>query len=239
VEIPRPARSHNLPAKLKDTANISEPELSFQRKAVRDFHSRQAQVPQRMAENDHSSALSTPDADLHSSPGPSTDVASTPRYKRDISSISAITDDDSDAESDQPERRASFNSSSSLTFPNLPGITPIIFTAKKRHASDATMSSSQLSITGDQNFEDKGTGFPSRIDCDPEIVAGKKKCATLGNPIVIDADGLLVDVDVQLVDDSPSTREDKRQDVDHFFRPAVIKVVNGKSKKYRDCKSCP
>jgi hypothetical protein len=68
---------------------------------------------------------------------------------------------------------------------------------------------------------------------------GKKKSATLGNPQATDADGLLIDVDVQLVNDNPSTREDKQQDVDHFFRPAVVKDVNGKSKKLRACKLCP
>ena len=72
------------------------------------------------------------------------------------------------------------------------------------------------------------------------VFSGKKKSrVTLGNPQAIDADGLLMDVDVQSVDDNSSTREDKRQDVDHFFRAAVIKEVNGKSKRYRSCKICP
>ena len=62
---------------------------------------------------------------------------------------------------------------------------------------------------------------------------------TLGNPQAIHADGLLIDVDVQPVNDNSSTREDKRQDVDHFFRTAVVKEVNGKSKKYQSCKICP
>jgi hypothetical protein len=62
---------------------------------------------------------------------------------------------------------------------------------------------------------------------------------SLGNPVAVDADGLLMDVDVQSIDDSTPTREDKRQDVDHFFCIAVVKVVNGKSKKYRACKICP
>lgn len=39
----RPVRSLTLTAKLKDTANASAPELSFQRKAVEEFHARQAQ----------------------------------------------------------------------------------------------------------------------------------------------------------------------------------------------------
>ena len=63
--------------------------------------------------------------------------------------------------------------------------------------------------------------------------------ATLGNPVAVDADGLLIDVDVQAIDDNMPTREDKRQDVDNFFCIAVVKDVNGKSKKYRACKLCP
>jgi hypothetical protein len=52
----------------------------------------------------------------------------------------------------------------------------------------------------------------------PDIgtLAGEKKRGTLGNPTAVDADGLLVDVDVQslAVDNNPAAREDKRQDVD-------------------------
>jgi hypothetical protein len=71
-----------------------------------------------------------------------------------------------------------------------------------------------------------------------DVVTGKKR-ATLSNPVAVDADGLLMDVDVQSINDNPPTREDKRQDVDQFFRTAVVKDVNGKSKKYRACKLCP
>ena len=57
-----------------------------------------------------------------------------------------------------------------------------------------------------------------------------KKSTTLGNPQATDANGLLIDVDVQPVNDNPSTHEDKRQDVDNFFHAVVVKDVNGKSK---------
>lgn len=40
-------------------------------------------------------------------------------------------------------------------------------------------------------------------------VSGKKKSVTLGNPQATDADGLLIDVDVQPVSNNPSAREDK------------------------------
>ena len=75
-----------------------------------------------------------------------------------------------------------------------------------------------------------------------DIFSGKKKNAsraTLRNPQAVDADGLLMDVDVQPANDNLSTREDKRQDVDHFFSPAFDKTVKGKVKKYRSCKICP
>ena len=80
------------------------------------------------------------------------------------------------------------------------------------------------------------------MTCPDHILdVGTEKRVTLGNPIAVDADGLLVDVDVQSIDDNlnPPTREDKRQDVDQFFYAAVIKDVNGKPKKYCTCKLCP
>ena len=50
-----------------------------------------------------------------------------------------------------------------------------------------------------------------------DVFLDKKNRATLGNPVAVDADGLLMDVDVQSIDDSLPTCEGKRQDVDHFF----------------------
>jgi hypothetical protein len=65
--------------------------------------------------------------------------------------------------------------------------------------------------------------------------------ATLGNPDVVDKDGLLVDVDVQSIhkDANLKTREDKRRDVDTFFHSVILRNVEGKSKRYRMCKLCP
>jgi hypothetical protein len=62
---------------------------------------------------------------------------------------------------------------------------------------------------------------------------------TLSNPVAIDTDGLLMDVDVQAINDHLPMCEDKCQDVDLFFCIAVVKEVNGKSKKYCACKLCP
>jgi hypothetical protein len=55
----------------------------------------------------------------------------------------------------------------------------------------------------------------------------------------VDNAGLLIDVDVQPINDNPTTCEDKQLDVDHFFCAAVVKDVDGKQKKYRRCKLCP
>jgi hypothetical protein len=86
VDVTRPVRSHNLTAKLKDPSNMSAPELSFQRKAVQDFHSRSAQFPQP-TENYHLPALSMPSLPFVSL---STGIASTSQHKR---SISVVTED--------------------------------------------------------------------------------------------------------------------------------------------------
>lgn len=56
----------------------------------------------------------------------------------------------------------------------------------------------------------------------------KEKKTTLGNPQNINTDGLLVDIDVQEVNDTPSTHEDKQQNMDHFFCAAIVKEVIGK-----------
>jgi len=71
------------------------------------------------------------------------------------------------------------------------------------------------------------------------VALGNKRRATLGNPTAVNMDGLLVDVDVQSIDNSPLTHEDKQKDTDHFFCIAVTKNVNRKSKKYHACKLCP
>jgi hypothetical protein len=63
--------------------------------------------------------------------------------------------------------------------------------------------------------------------------------ASLGNPTDVDSDGLLTDIVVQPVDDVTPTLEDKRRDIDQFFHPPVLNVVNGRTKKYSCCKLCP
>jgi hypothetical protein len=73
----------------------------------------------------------------------------------------------------------------------------------------------------------------------PIALPAKKKRAKLGNPVEKDKDGFLMDVDVQPIDPDPPSREDKRRDVDEFFRAPALRTVNSKQKKYRTCKLCP
>ena len=89
----------NLAAKLKDAANTSKPELSFQRKAVQAFHSRTvaalAQVSQPAASSSTDLTLDSHLHARHDAPNhDSADRASTPQKKRPFSSITV----DSDAE---------------------------------------------------------------------------------------------------------------------------------------------
>jgi hypothetical protein len=67
----------------------------------------------------------------------------------------------------------------------------------------------------------------------------KKKHGSLGNPVAVDEEGLLLDVDVQLADKDPPMREDKWRDVNQFFHAPVEKEIGGKKKKQCICKLCP
>ena len=91
----------------------------------------------------------------------------------------------------------------------------------------------------DENIRKKGMNCLISLTCTDQCSSDKVNRTTLGNPVAVDEDGLLINVDVQAIDDNLPTHEDKRQDVDNFFRNAVVKDVNGKSKKYRACKICP
>lgn len=72
----------------------------------------------------------------------------------------------------------------------------------------------------------------------PITLLAKRKCAKLGNPVEKDKDGFLMDINVQLVDLDPPSREDKHHDIDAFFRAPALRNVNGKQKKYWTCKLC-
>ena len=61
---------------------------------------------------------------------------------------------------------------------------------------------------------------------------------SLGNPVDVDSDGLLIDIDIQPIDDIGQSHEDKRRDINEFFHPAISKVIQGVTKKYSICKLC-
>jgi hypothetical protein len=81
--------------------------------------------------------------------------------------------------------------------------------------------------------------FQERHNFILNIVTAKQTHASLGNPKEVDDEGFLMDVDVQKIDEDIPSREDKRRDVDHFFKSPVEKSINGKVKKYCICKLCP
>jgi hypothetical protein len=125
-----------LTAKLKDTANTSEPELSFQRKAVQDYHSRQTEVSQpstsqQAGNNDPPSLILDTGTHMHTHVP---DTTSTPQAKRPFSSITTGSDNETEDASIQPEQRMFFFASLKLIFLlALPS-----FTAQKRCATGSS-----------------------------------------------------------------------------------------------------
>ena len=103
IDAPRPVRHPNLTAKLKDTANTSVPELSFQRKAVQDYHSRPTEDSSShpTTSNDPPSGPSLSTLDTPSQPHHIANTTSTPRAKRSFLSITSDNDED-DTSSTQP-----------------------------------------------------------------------------------------------------------------------------------------
>jgi hypothetical protein len=131
-----------------------------------------------------------------------------------------------------------------------------VIVAKKKHVMSASACSSQTKRTISSVVEDGDIGDEEDqaerelprctfllyyVRCDQLLnaITAKKKRTTLGNPVATDAEGFLMDIDVQEIDGDVVTHEEKRRDVDQFFQPAIIKDVNGKQKKYRICKLCP
>ncbi|KAN0105653.1 hypothetical protein V8E52_010828 [Russula decolorans] len=76
-------------------------------------------------------------------------------------------------------------------------------------------------------------------DANEQPIRSKKKHGSLGNPVAVDEEGLLLDVNVQLADKDPPMREDKWRDVNQFFHAPVEKEIGGKKKKQCICKLCP
>ena len=88
MDVPRPARTVNLAAKLKDTANSEAAQLSFQRKAVQDFHTQQA------IKNNPSAHLMGANLNPPASVTVSSFEPVNPQNKRSILSINDSDDED-------------------------------------------------------------------------------------------------------------------------------------------------
>src|SRR5260370_41698383 len=95
VDIPRLALALTLTAKLKDAANTEAPQLSFQRKAVHDFHSRQAN------KNDPPVPPSSLTGGADTNAPSSASAAPTLQTKSKTSSIADLNDDGDDGTVDQ------------------------------------------------------------------------------------------------------------------------------------------
>ena len=119
MDIPRPSRTLNLTAKLKDTANTEMPQLSFKHKAVEDFHSRQA-------DKDNLPTSSTVGADSDA-PSSASAVTAMPT----VQNISSVADSDSDTEHEIVDCPVPCMSSLCLRSSFLSAF----FTAKKRYAT--------------------------------------------------------------------------------------------------------
>jgi hypothetical protein len=109
-DILRPVRPLNLTAKLKDAANTSAPELSFQRKAVQDFHSRQSQLELDSQVFQPAETLPGPSSltldDSHSHTPNLADITTTsnPNNKRPFSSINMDSDAAEDVDGQLAQR---------------------------------------------------------------------------------------------------------------------------------------
>ncbi|KAI9457660.1 hypothetical protein F5148DRAFT_1151140 [Russula earlei] len=137
VDVPRPVRTLNPTAKLKDAANSETPQLSFQRKAVLDFHSRQTD------KNDpptSSTVAGDPNAPSSASAVP------TPPNKRNITSVADHNSDGDDGIVDQPAR---FKKKYATTTTSQ---------AKRIHAISATVDDVDMTDT-EGDLRDKGIVF--------------------------------------------------------------------------------
>jgi hypothetical protein len=104
----RPARNTNPTSKLRDTNNIEKANLSFQRKAVQEFHSRQAAVEVPSHADDippHAPALSSP----------ATENGSRSNTMAAIENLETSNGDDMDDADEQPRQRTSVFIFSSLS----------------------------------------------------------------------------------------------------------------------------
>ncbi|KAG1873554.1 hypothetical protein DFJ58DRAFT_721838 [Suillus subalutaceus] len=74
----------------------------------------------------------------------------------------------------------------------------------------------------------------------PKLRKQRKLAVVPTKPESVDADGILIDVDVQSLAEPVLTQEAKTADIDTFFGATFDHAgANGKVKKHRKCKMCP
>ena len=100
----------------------------------------------------------------------------------------------------------------------------------------------------DDNSEEKDTAPPCTClhvinihhYVNATIVAKQHQHTSLANPVEKNDDRLLINIDVQPIDDDPSSSaSNKWQDINNFFSQPVITEENGKMKKHCACTLCP
>jgi hypothetical protein len=176
VDIPRPARTLTLTAKLKDAANTETPQLSFQRKAVHDFHSRDSRQANRDDCDPSTSNGSNPPPSLTvgtelTDPNAPSLAGAVPRpslqTKSNTSSFANNNNSDDDGIVDQPVPCMSLTC---LRVTSFLSHVSVLFTAKKRRATataqakrrrvmSVTVDDSDIDMTdAEEVIRDKGMG---------------------------------------------------------------------------------
>jgi hypothetical protein len=85
--------------------------------------------------------------------------------------------------------------------------------------------------------------LPSSVSsqCSLQLVPDTKRPKHASEPEPVDADGILVDIDVTevAVGGPKARREDASRDINAFFDdPHPVTLSDGRTKSYRNCKKC-
>ncbi|KAH9969346.1 hypothetical protein BJV74DRAFT_889793 [Russula compacta] len=134
------------------------------------------------------------------------------------------------------------NENPTVSRTTLPTTSQILDVTSSPPPTDHTKDKRLISEVEISSNEDSDSAPAKSPKCPPKKKA--KNSMTLGNPDAVDADGFLVDINVQSIDDDGSPGDvDKTQDVKEFFHASFSKEVTGKDGKvkkklYCKCKLC-
>lgn len=131
-------------------------------------------------------------------------------------------------------KRAATSSSTEIAEPPrtspIPSASSAVDPRKRVHPEDSYEDSDRES--GNDERENARTN--------PKPRKQRKSAVVPTEPELVDADGILIDIDVQSLTEPVSTREAKTADIDKFFGATFDHAgANGKVKKHRKCKTCP